>query len=60
VFAPWPEPVDTVMVGGRIVVEGGRLLTADVPALVEQANEAAVTLLAGASRRTRKDYFAAR
>ena len=32
VFSPWPEPVDTVMVNGRIVVEGGELTGVDVPA----------------------------
>ena len=31
VFSPWPEPVDTVMVNGRIVVEGGELMGVDVP-----------------------------
>ena len=37
VFSPWPEPVDTVMVNGRVVVEGGQLVGVDVPALVASA-----------------------
>ncbi len=45
VFSPWPEPVDTVMVNGRLVVEGGRLLGVDVPALVERADAIARGLL---------------
>jgi cytosine/adenosine deaminase-related metal-dependent hydrolase len=44
VFSPWPEPVDTVMVNGRIVVEGGELVGVDVPALVERADRIAAAL----------------
>ena len=36
VFSPLPEPVDTVMVNGRVVVEGGELVGVDVPRLVDQ------------------------
>jgi cytosine/adenosine deaminase-related metal-dependent hydrolase len=57
VFSPWPEPVDTVMVNGRLVVEGGRVTGLDVPALVEKADDIAITLLASAARRTGRDYF---
>jgi cytosine/adenosine deaminase-related metal-dependent hydrolase len=51
VFTPWPEPVDTVMVNGRVVVEGGELLGVDVPALVAEADALAGRLLARASAR---------
>jgi 8-oxoguanine deaminase len=44
VFSPWPEPVDTVMVNGRIVVEGGELRGVDVPALVERADRIAAAM----------------
>lgn len=54
VFSPWPEPVDTVMVNGRLVVEGGELRGLDVPALVAQADAIAAKLLerAGGGRPT--------
>src|SRR6185436_7122899 len=39
VFTPFPEPVDTVMVDGRIVVEGGQLVGVDVERLVARADE---------------------
>jgi len=45
VFSPWPEPVDTVMVGGRILVEGGALVGVDVPALIHRAEAVAERLL---------------
>jgi len=45
VFSPWPEPVDTVMVDGRIVVEGGSLVGVDVEALVARADRIAERLL---------------
>jgi len=45
VFSPWPEPVDTVMVNGRIVVEGGQLKGVDIPALVAQADALSESLL---------------
>ena len=57
VFSPFPEPVDTVMVDGRVVVEGGQLLGVDVPALVERADAIATGLLQAASRSTGRDYF---
>jgi 8-oxoguanine deaminase len=57
VFTPYPEPVDTVMVDGALVVEGGRLLTADVPPLVEEADAISEGLLRQASRQTGRDYF---
>jgi cytosine/adenosine deaminase-related metal-dependent hydrolase len=49
-FSPWPEPVDTVMVNGRLVVEGGELRVADVPALIARADTIAERL-ATAGRR---------
>ncbi len=45
VFTPWPEPVDTAIVNGRLVVEGGELRGVDVPALVAEADTLAVDLL---------------
>jgi len=56
VFSPFPEPVDTVMVNGRVVVEGGLLPGVDVPALVERADRASARLLDGAARATGFDY----
>jgi cytosine/adenosine deaminase-related metal-dependent hydrolase len=56
VFSPFPEPVDTVIVHGRVVVEGGRLVRVDVPALVERADAISAALLEGARRRTGTDY----
>jgi 8-oxoguanine deaminase len=53
VFSPWPEPVDTVMVNGRLVVEGGALCGVDVPALVAQADGIAARLLQSARRGSR-------
>ncbi len=53
VFSPWPEPVDTVMVGGRVVVEGGVLTGVDIPALVERADRIASGLLARAGQGVR-------
>ena len=50
VFSPWPEPVDTVMVNGRLLVEGGELLGVDVPALVAEADLIAARLLESARR----------
>jgi hypothetical protein len=57
VFSPFPEPVDTVMVNGRLVVEGGHLLGVDVPALVERADAIAAELLSAAARTTGRDYL---
>jgi len=56
VFSPWPEPVDTVMVNGRIVVEGGELKGVDVPQLVERAEQASAALLDAALRTSGRDY----
>jgi cytosine/adenosine deaminase-related metal-dependent hydrolase len=57
VFSPWPEPVDTVIVNGRVVVEGGELKGVDVPALVERADALSAALLEAASARTGRDYL---
>jgi cytosine/adenosine deaminase-related metal-dependent hydrolase len=56
VFTPFPEPVSTAMVNGRIVVDGGELVGVDVPALVARADEIAEAMLDGASRETGRDY----
>jgi 8-oxoguanine deaminase len=56
VFTPWPEPVHTVMVNGRVVVEGGELIGVDVPSLVAQADTISARLLQAASRSTGRDY----
>jgi 8-oxoguanine deaminase len=56
VFSPWPEPVETVMVGGRVVVEGGVLLGVDVAALCEEAEKVSAALLDAAHRLTGRDY----
>jgi cytosine/adenosine deaminase-related metal-dependent hydrolase len=53
VFSPWPEPVDTVLVNGRVRVEGGRLLDLDVPALIDRADAASRRLLEAAAARPR-------
>jgi 8-oxoguanine deaminase len=57
VFSPWPEPVDTVMVGGRVVVEGGELVGVDTPALAARADALSRRLLERASHATGRDYF---
>jgi len=57
VFSPFPAPVDTSMVNGRVVVEGGELVGIDVPALVEKADTIAAGLLRRASERTGRNYF---
>jgi 8-oxoguanine deaminase len=44
-FSPWPETVDTVVVGGRVLVEGGELRGVDLPELVERAERTAAELL---------------
>jgi len=56
VFSPWPEPVDTVMVNGRIVAERGALVGVDTPRLIAHAEEAAAALLDAALRTTGRDY----
>jgi cytosine/adenosine deaminase-related metal-dependent hydrolase len=58
VFSPWPEPVDTVIVDGRVVVEGGELVGVDTEALAARADAISRELLARASRATGRDYFA--
>jgi cytosine/adenosine deaminase-related metal-dependent hydrolase len=55
VFSPWPEPVDTVIVNGRILVESGQLLGVDVPALVERADAIAEGLLRKARSTAQRD-----
>jgi 8-oxoguanine deaminase len=50
VFSPWPEPVDTSIVNGRIRVEAGRLVDVDVPSLIGRADDAARCLLESAAR----------
>jgi cytosine/adenosine deaminase-related metal-dependent hydrolase len=47
VFSPWPEPVDTVMVNGRVVVSGGELVSIDVPSLIAYAETVAKRLTRG-------------
>ena len=56
VFTPFPEPVDTVMVAGKVVVDGGLLVGVDVEALVARADGIAEGMLARASRETGRDY----
>jgi cytosine/adenosine deaminase-related metal-dependent hydrolase len=51
VFSPWPEPIDTAIVNGRVRVEGGRLVDVEVPALVERADAASRRLLESARAR---------
>ena len=58
VFSPWPEPVDTVVVNGRVVVERGELVGVDTPALFARADAISRGLLERASRATGRDYFA--
>lgn len=58
VFSPWPEPVDTVIVNGRLVVENATLLGVDVPALVERAEAISQGLLRRATLATGRDYLA--
>lgn len=56
VFSPFPEPVDTVMVNGRIVVEAGRIVGMDEEALAVRAEMLAARLLDVAERATGLDY----
>jgi cytosine/adenosine deaminase-related metal-dependent hydrolase len=58
VFSPWPEPVDTVIVNGRVVVQNGKLPGVDVPALVERAEALSAALLRRATLATGRDYLA--
>jgi 8-oxoguanine deaminase len=55
VFSPFPEPVDTVIVNGRVVVEAGQLAGTDVGALVERAERIAGDLLRAAEARRPRD-----
>jgi 8-oxoguanine deaminase len=48
VFSPFPEPVDTVIVNGRVVVEAARLVGVDTDALVERAEGLSAALVSGA------------
>ena len=57
VFTPFPEPVSTAIVNGRVVVENGRLLDVDVWELAERADRISDGMLREASRRTGRDYF---
>jgi cytosine/adenosine deaminase-related metal-dependent hydrolase len=57
VFSPFPEPVDTVIVNGRIVVEGGAVVGLDVPALLERADVLSQGLLESASRASGRDFL---
>ena len=58
VFSPWPEPADTVIVNGRVVVENGTLPGVDVPALVARAEAISEGLLRRATLATGRDYLA--
>jgi len=55
VFSPFPEPVHTVIVNGRVVVEGGQLVGIDVEALVQRAEGISQELLAAAGASGRAD-----
>jgi cytosine/adenosine deaminase-related metal-dependent hydrolase len=58
VFTPFPEPVDTVIVHGRVLVEGGRLAGLDEEELVARADRIGGRLLESAQRSTGIDYRA--
>ena len=49
--------VDTTIVNGRILVQGGRLLNLDEEEVIEKANEIASEMLKRASKRTGVDYL---
>jgi cytosine/adenosine deaminase-related metal-dependent hydrolase len=57
VFTPFPEPVATAIVNGRVVVENGHLVGVDVWELVARADRISEGMLREASRRTGRDYF---
>jgi cytosine/adenosine deaminase-related metal-dependent hydrolase len=57
VFTPFPEPVATAIVNGRVVVENGHLVDVDVWELVARADRISEDMLREASRRTGRDYF---
>jgi cytosine/adenosine deaminase-related metal-dependent hydrolase len=44
-FSPWPEPVHTAIVNGRVVVEAGQLVDVDLDALIHAAEAVARRLL---------------
>lgn len=54
------QVVDTTVVGGRVVVQGGRLVHVDEAKLLWQAQRAAERMVAAASARTKIDYRRAR
>jgi cytosine/adenosine deaminase-related metal-dependent hydrolase len=51
VFTPFPEPVHTAMVNGRIVVDHGELVGVDVEALVARADAISERMMEQATRR---------
>ena len=53
VFSPFPEPVDTVIVNGRVRVEGGTLTGVDIGALVDRAERISGALLGATAARRR-------
>jgi cytosine/adenosine deaminase-related metal-dependent hydrolase len=54
VFSPFPEPVSTVIVNGKVVVDGGELLGVDVEALVARAEGISEGLLRAAGAAARR------
>ena len=56
-FSPFPEPADTVIVNGRIVVEGGELVGVDVPALVDAGGRDLRADAEAGLASDRADYF---
>jgi cytosine/adenosine deaminase-related metal-dependent hydrolase len=56
VFAPFPQPVDTVMVNGQVRVANGALVGVDEEALADRAERASARLLDAACRSTGIDY----
>ena len=50
------QVVDTTVVGGRVVVQGGRLVHVDEEKVLWQAQRAAERMLAAAAARTKIDY----
>lgn len=52
------QVVDTVIVGGRVVVREGRLVNVDEEAVARRANAVSARLLAEAQARTGKDFLA--
>ena len=56
VFAPFPQPVDTAMVNGKLRVVGGTLVGVDELAIVERVERASARLLDEACRTTGIDF----